>query len=90
MDTQRENDILPDHYGGLLAEGGMLASPEWLFSWCWHHGRRPKRVELAYCQFLSLVSEMPATLDCIDFEGPPDRFQITETGGYPMDLEVYH
>ena len=64
----------------------MLASPEWLLDWCWHHGCRTKRLELAYCQFLSLVPEMPATLDCIDFEGPPDRLQITKTGGYPMDL----
>jgi hypothetical protein len=32
-DSGRENDILPDHYGGLLAEGVMLASAEWPFSW---------------------------------------------------------
>ena len=31
--SERENDILPDHYGGLLAEGGVLTSLEWLFSW---------------------------------------------------------
>ena len=32
-DSGRENDILPDHYGGLLAAGVMLASAEWPFSW---------------------------------------------------------
>ncbi len=64
----------------------MLTSLEWLFSWPWHHGHRTKRLELAYCQFSSLVSEIPATLDCIDFEGPPDRLEVTKTGGYPMGL----
>ncbi len=85
-DSERENDILLDLYGGLLAEGGVLASLEWLFSWSWHHGLRRKRLELAYCQFLSLVLEMPATFEYIDFEGPPDRLQITKIGGYPTGL----
>ena len=52
------------------------------YSWSWHHGLRIKRLELAYCQFLLLVSEIPATSEYIDFEGPPDRLQITKTGGY--------
>ena len=52
------------------------------YSWSWHHGLRIKRLELAYCQFLLLVSEIPATFEYIDFEGPPDRLQITKTGGY--------
>jgi len=64
----------------------MLASPEWPSSWSWHHGLRTKRLELAYRQSLPLVSEMPATFEYIDFEGPPDRLQITKTGGYPMGL----
>ena len=81
-DSKPENDILPGHYGGLLAEGIILASPEWLFSWSWHHGRRAKRLELAYRRFLPLVLEIPATFEYIDFEGPPDRLQITKIGGY--------
>ena len=63
-----------------------LAALEWLFSWSWHHGLRRKRLELAYCQFLSLVLEMPATFEYIDLEGPPDRLQITKIGGYPTGL----
>jgi hypothetical protein len=37
------NDVLPDHYGALLADGVMLTSPEWLFI-----GRQPgsERLEL--------------------------------------------
>jgi hypothetical protein len=85
-DSERKNDVLPDHYGGLLADGAMLTSLEWPFSWSWHHGLRAKRLELAYRQFLTLLSEMPATFDCIDFEGPPNRLQITKAGGYPMGL----
>jgi len=61
----------------------MPTSLEWLFSWSWHHGRRTQRLELAYCQFSSLVLEMPATFECIDFERPPDRLRITKMGGYP-------
>jgi hypothetical protein len=61
----------------------MLTSPEWLFSWSWHHGRRTKRLELAYRRFLPLVLEIPATSEYIDFEEPPDRLQITKIGGYP-------
>jgi len=34
-DSERENDVLPDHYGGLLAEGAMFTSLKWLFSWSW-------------------------------------------------------
>jgi len=64
----------------------MLTSQEWLFSWSWHHGLRTKRLELAYGQFLPLVSEIPATFEYIDFEGPPDRLQITKIGGYPTGL----
>ena len=64
----------------------MLTSLEWLFSWSWHHGLRIKRLELAYRQFLTLVSEIPATFEYIDFEGPPDRLQITKIGGYPTGL----
>ena len=56
------------------------------YSWSWHHGLRIKRLELAYCQFLLLVSEIPATSEYIDFEGPPDRLQITKIGGYPTGL----
>jgi len=81
-----ENGILPNHYGGLLAEGVMLTSMEWLFSWSWHDGRQTKRLELGYRQFSSLVSEIPATFEYIDFKGPPDRLQITKTGGYPTGL----
>ena len=82
-DSGRENDILPDHYGGLLAEGIRLASLEWRFSWSWHHGCRTKRLELACRRFLPLVLEIPATFEYIDFEGPPDRLPITKIGGYP-------
>jgi hypothetical protein len=64
----------------------MLTSLEWRFSWPWHHGRRTKRLELAYRRFLPLVLEIPATFEYIDFEGPPDRLQITKTGGYPRGL----
>jgi len=64
----------------------MLTSQEWLFSWSWHHGLRTKRLELACGQFLPLVSEIPATFEYIDFEGPPDRLQITKIGGYPTGL----
>ena len=56
------------------------------YSWSWHDGRGTKRLGLGYRQFSPLVSEIPATFDCIDFEGPPDRLQITKTGGYPMGL----
>ena len=80
------SDILRDHHGELLAEQVMLTSPEWLFSWSWHHGRRTKRLELAYRRFLPLVLEIPATFEYIDFEGPPDRLQITKIGGYPTGL----
>ncbi len=83
-DSEPENGILPDHYGGLLAAGGVLTSLEWRFSWSWHHGRRTKRLELAYRRFLPLVLEIPATFEYIDFEGPPHRLQITKFGGYPM------
>jgi hypothetical protein len=38
------SDILRDHHGELLAEQVMLTSPEWLFSWSWHRGRRAKRL----------------------------------------------
>jgi hypothetical protein len=85
-DVERENDIFPDHNGRLLAEGVMLTSLEWLFSWSWHHGLRIKRLELAYRQSLSLVSEIPATFEYIDFEGPPDRLQVTKIRGYPTGL----
>lgn len=85
-DRGPENDILPDRYGGLLAEGGMLTSPERLFSWSWHHGLRTKRLELAYCRFSSLVLEIAATYEYIDLEGPPDLLQIMKTGGYPTGL----
>jgi len=64
----------------------MLTSLEWLSSWSWHDGRRTKRLELAYRQFLLLVSEITATFEYIDFEGPPDRLQITKIGGYPTGL----
>jgi hypothetical protein len=64
----------------------MLTSLEWRFSWPWHHGRRAKRLELAYRRFLPLVLEIPATFEYIDFEGPPDRLQITKIGGYPTGL----
>ena len=64
----------------------MLTSSEWLYSWSWHHGRRTKRLELAYCQFSSLVLEIAATFEYIDFEGPPDGLQITKIGGYPTGL----
>ncbi|MBP7868723.1 MAG: hypothetical protein KA002_01525 [Firmicutes bacterium] len=82
-DSERENDILADYYGALSAEGGMPTSLEWLFSWSWHHGRGTKRLELGYRQFSPLVSEIDATFEYIDFEGPPDRPQITKIGGYP-------
>ena len=74
------------HRGGVLAGEVTLAPLKRLFSWSWHHGLRTKRLELAYRQFLTLLSEMPATFDCIDFEGPPNRLQITKAGGYPMGL----
>ena len=64
----------------------MLASVEWPFSWSWHHGLRTKRLELAYRRFLPSVSEIPATFEYIDFDGPPDRLQITKIGGYPTGL----
>jgi hypothetical protein len=82
-DSKPENDILPHHHGGRLAEGVMLASLEWRCSWSWHHGRQTKRLELAYRRFLPSVSEIPATFEYIDFDGPPDRLQITKIGGYP-------
>ncbi len=82
-DSERKNDILLDHHGGLLAACVMLASLEWTFSWSWDHGRRTKRLELAYRRFLPLVLEIPATFEYIEFEGPPDRLQITKFGGYP-------
>ena len=85
-DSEPGDYILPNHYGGLLAAGVMLTSLNWLFSWSWHHGLRIKRLELAYCKFLLLVSEIPATSEYIDFEGPPDRLQITKIGGYPTGL----
>jgi len=85
-DSEPGDYILPNHYGGLLAAGVMLTSLEWLFSWSWHHGLRAKRLELACCQFSSLVLEIPATFEYIDFEGPPDRLQITKIGGYPTGL----
>ena len=43
-------------------------------------------MELGYRQFMPLVSEIPATFEYIDFEGPPDRLQITRIGGYPTGL----
>ncbi len=61
----------------------MLTSSEWLYSWSWHHGRRTKRLELAYRQFLPSVSEIPATFEYIDFRGPPDGLLTTKIGGYP-------
>jgi len=64
----------------------MLTSPEWLFSWSCRHGRRTKRLELAYRQSLLLVSEIPATFEYIDFEGPPGRLQVTKIEGYPTGL----
>ncbi len=64
----------------------MPTSPERLFSWSRHHGLRTKRLELAYCQFSSLVLEIAATSEYIDFEGPPERLQITKIGGYPTGL----
>ncbi len=64
----------------------MLTSLEWLSSWSWHDGRGTKRLELGYCQFSSLVLEMAATFEYIDFKGPPDRIQITKIGGYPTGL----
>jgi len=65
----------------------VLTSLEWVFSWSWHDGRRAKRLELAYRQFLPLVSEIPATFEYIDFKGPPDRLQIAKIGGYPTGLD---
>ena len=70
-DSERGDGVLPDHYGGLAAGGVMPASLEWLFSWSWTHGRRAKRLELAYRQFSSLVSEIPSTFEYIDLEGRP-------------------
>jgi len=64
----------------------MIESPKRLFSWSWHPGVRIKRLELAYCQFSSLVLEIPSTFEYIDFEGPPNRPQITKIGGYPTGL----
>jgi hypothetical protein len=61
----------------------VLTSSEWLYSWSWHHGRRTKRLELAYRQFLPSVSEIPATFEYIDFRGPPDGLLTTKIGGYP-------
>jgi len=43
-------------------------------------------LELAYRQFLPLLSEIPATFEYIDFERPPDHLQITTTGGYQTGL----
>ena len=74
------------HRGGVLAGEVMLASLKQLFSWSWRHGRRERRLELGYCQKSSLVLEIPATFEYIDFEGPPDRLQITKIGGYPTGL----
>jgi len=37
-------------------------------------------------QFLTIVFEIPAIFEYIDFEGPPYRLQITKTGGYPTGL----
>ena len=85
-DSERGDGVLPDHYGGLAAGGVMPASLEWLFSWSWTHGRRAKRLELAYRQFSSLVSEIPSTFEYIDLEGRPGRLQITKIGGYPTGL----
>ena len=85
-DSKRENDILPDHCGGLSAEGGVLTSLEWPFKWSWCHGLQIKRLELACCQFSSLVLEIPATLEYIDLEEPPGRIHITKIGGYPTGL----
>ena len=64
----------------------MIASLAWIFGWYWHHGRRANRLELAYRRFWPLVPEIPATSEYIDFEGSPDRLQVTKIGGYPTGL----
>jgi hypothetical protein len=69
------------HRGGVLAGEVMLASLKQLFSWSWRHGRRGRRLELGYCQKSSLVLEIPAISAYIDFERPPERLQITRSGG---------
>jgi hypothetical protein len=80
------------HRGGVLAGEVMLASLKRLFSWSWRRDRRGRRLELGYCQKSSLVLEIPAIFAYIDFEGPPDRLQITRTGGhwrvYPLQQGV--
>ena len=53
------------------------------FSWADCDRCASKRLELAYRRFLPSVSEIPATSEYIDFEGPPDHLQITKIGGYP-------
>ena len=71
----------------MTSSGGVIpTSLKWLFSWSWHDGRRTQRLELGYRQFSPLVSEIPATFEYIDFEGPPERLQITKIGGYPTGL----
>ena len=76
------------HRGGVLAGEAMLASLKQLFSWSWRHDRRGRRLELGYCQKSSLVLEIPAIFAYIDFEGPPDRLQITRTGGPLTGLAI--
>jgi hypothetical protein len=72
----------------VLWAGGMSCSPRWngYLAGLGHHGRRVKGLELVYYQLSSLVLEIPATFEYIDFEGPPDRLQITKIGGYPTGL----
>ncbi len=53
------------------------------FSWADCDRCASKRLELAYRRFLPSVSEIPATFEYIDLEGPPDHLQITKIGGYP-------
>ena len=84
--SEREKEALSDHHDELLAEGVMLASLKRLFSWSWRHGRRKRRLELGYCQKSSLVLEIPATIEYIDFEGSPDRLQITGNGALLTSL----
>ena len=66
---------------GTAAEG--VFSQKRPFSWPNYDGRGSQRLELACCQFSSLVSEIAATFEYIDFGGPPNHLQIAKTGGYP-------
>ena len=48
----------------------------------------PKRLELGYAQFLTLVLEIPSKSEYIDFGWVPDHLWIAETGGIRLARAV--